>query len=95
MKRTLDSLKQATATCENISSNLATMKTNKALLEQELKLRYEEYDALHEVMSQTKTDLFRSMMEQRHLQSELCKEQRLVQSLKTQKNLLINEVSVH
>ena len=71
------------------------MKTNKALLEQELKLRYEEYDALHEVMSQTKTDLFRSMMEQRHLQSQLCKEQRLVQSLKTQKNLLINEVSVH
>lgn len=69
------------------------MKSNKAVLEQELKFRYEEYDSLHEIMSQTKTDLFRSMMEQRNLQSQLCKEQRLVQSLKNQNNLLINEVN--
>ncbi|XP_065356129.1 uncharacterized protein LOC135950520 [Calliphora vicina] len=92
LKRTLDNLKSKTAFCESTSMKLSNFKVNKAILEQELKTRYEEYDALHEVLVQTKTQLFRSMMEQRNLQSELCKEQRSVQSLQCHKNMLLKQI---
>ncbi|KAI8126532.1 hypothetical protein FF38_08311 [Lucilia cuprina] len=92
LKRTLNNLKRKTASYEITAIKLSNLKANKVLLEHELKNRYEEYEALHEVLSQTKTELFRSMMEQRNLQMELCKSQRSVQSLEIEKNGLIMQI---
>ncbi|KAI9585263.1 hypothetical protein GQX74_001110 [Glossina fuscipes] len=92
VKEALNTLKNSRASYEFLSNSIANVKTDKAMLEEELKSKYEEYDALHAVLSQTKTDLFRCMMDQRNLQVQLCKEQRSVQSLENQKNKLINEI---
>ncbi|XP_046812312.1 uncharacterized protein LOC111676873 isoform X2 [Lucilia cuprina] len=92
LKRTLNNLKRKTASYEITAIKLSNLKANKVLLEHELKNRYEEYEVLHEVLSQTKTELFRSMMEQRSLQMELCKSQRCVQSLEIEKNGLIMQI---
>uniref|UniRef100_A0A1A9WBI5 Uncharacterized protein n=1 Tax=Glossina brevipalpis TaxID=37001 RepID=A0A1A9WBI5_9MUSC len=92
LRKSLNTLKDSRASYEFLSSSIVSVKADKALLEEDLKSKYEEYDALHAVLSQTKTDLFRCMMDQRNLQVQLCKEQRSVQSLENQKNKLINEI---
>ncbi|XP_037811047.1 uncharacterized protein LOC119603159 isoform X2 [Lucilia sericata] len=92
LKRTLNNLKRKAESCEITAMKLSNLKTNKALLEHELKNRYEEYEALHEILSQTKTELFRSMMEQRNLQMELCKAQHCVQSLEIEKKDLTMQI---
>uniref|UniRef100_A0A1A9UXB3 Uncharacterized protein n=1 Tax=Glossina austeni TaxID=7395 RepID=A0A1A9UXB3_GLOAU len=92
VRETLNTLKNSRASYEFLSSSVVNLKTDKSMLEEELKSKYEEYDALHAVLSQTKTDLFRCMMDQRNLQVQLCQEQRSVQSLENQKNKLINEI---
>lgn len=92
LRRTLDHLKRRTKFAESISMALCDLKTKKTLLEAEVENKYDELDVVYEVLSQTKRELFHSIMEQRKLQTHLCQEQRSVQFLKNQITMLVSEV---
>lgn len=92
LRRTLDHLKRRTKFAESISMALCDLKTKKTLLEAEVENKYDELDVVYEVLSQTKRELFNSIMEQRKLQTHLCQEQRSVQFLKNQITMLVSEV---
>lgn len=79
--------------CKTFSKTISNLKTSQTLLEQELNTKYKENDALHEVLAQTNKKLIQSRMEQRSLQSQLKQNQRAVQSLEGEKNVLIMEVN--
>lgn len=76
-----------------MTTSLISLKADKALLEQQLVSKEQEYESLNSILSQTKSDLFKAMATQRELQASLSMEQRKVQMLENQKNDLINEVS--
>lgn len=92
LRRTLDHLKRRTKFAESISMALCDLKTKKTLLEAEVDNKYDELDVIYEDLSQTKRELFHSIMEQRKLQTHLCQEQRSVQFLKNQITMLVSEV---
>lgn len=92
LRKALRNYKDVKTSSDTMSASLLNMQSDKSLLEQELKLKQDEYDALHSTYSQTKSELFHCLLDQKKLQTQLCKEQRLVQLLENQKNQLINEV---
>lgn len=91
LRKTLRNYKDIKSSSEAMSTSLLNMKTDKTLLEQELKIKEDEYETLHTSLSQAKSDLFHCMLDQKKLQAQLSKEQHLVQLLENQKIQLINE----
>lgn len=94
LRKAMANYKHAKTSCETMKTTMMSIKADKALLEEELKIKYEEYDALHAILAQTKTDLFHCKMDQRNLKSQLNKEQINIQELENQKNKLIGEVRI-
>lgn len=92
LKRALHSLKDRSATCKSFSTLLCSLKIRQTFVEQEFKKKLEECEAMNEILAQTRTQLFRTMMEQRNLHLQLCNEQRLVQTLENEKKMLITKV---
>ncbi|XP_053958317.1 cingulin-like isoform X1 [Anastrepha ludens] len=92
LKCSLESVIQAKSSCENLNSNVHSLKAERTLLEQNLANKNKELEALSGILSQRKAELFQSMVEQRNLRHSLAKENRSVQVLENQKNKLINEL---
>ncbi|KAL9928025.1 uncharacterized protein ACN427_003792 [Glossina fuscipes fuscipes] len=92
LKRSLEDINITKSSCEGLTTSLISLKADKALLEQQLQIKDQEYDSLNALQSQTKSDLFKAMATQRDIQSALSLEQRKVQTLENQKNELINEI---
>uniref|UniRef100_A0A1A9ZN76 Uncharacterized protein n=1 Tax=Glossina pallidipes TaxID=7398 RepID=A0A1A9ZN76_GLOPL len=92
LKRSLEDINITKSSCEGLTTSLISLKADKALLEQQLQIKDQEYDSLNALQAQTKSDLFKAMAVQRDIQSALSLEQRKVQTLENQKNELINEI---
>uniref|UniRef100_A0A1A9WUF2 Uncharacterized protein n=1 Tax=Glossina brevipalpis TaxID=37001 RepID=A0A1A9WUF2_9MUSC len=92
LKRSLEDINITKSSCEGLTISLISLKADKALLEQQLQIKNEEYESFNTLQSQTKADLFKAMTAQRDAQSNLALEQRKVQTLENQKNELINEI---
>ncbi|XP_067625109.1 myosin heavy chain, clone 203 [Eurosta solidaginis] len=92
LKSSLENVIQAKSSCESLTTSVMSLKAERALLEQDLANKHKEMEALADILSQTKNDLFLSMVQQRNLRSALSKEQRSVQVLENQKSKLINEL---
>lgn len=85
---------QAKSSCENLNTNVISLRAERVLLEQDLAIKSKELEALTDILSQTKEQLFQSMIDQHNLRFALNKEQRSVKVLENQKNKLINEVCI-
>lgn len=92
LKRSLEDINNTKSSCESLTTSLISLKADKALLEQQIQIKEQEFDGLNAILSQTKSDLFKAMAQQRELQANLSSEQRKVQALEAQKKELINEV---
>ncbi|XP_037811144.1 uncharacterized protein LOC119603237 [Lucilia sericata] len=92
LKRSLDDINLTKSSCESLTTSLISLKADKALLEQQLQIKEQEFESLNTLLTQTKSDLFKSMTVQRELQASLSMEQRKIQTLENQKNELINEI---
>lgn len=93
LKRSLEDINITKSSCESLATSLLSLKADKALLEQQLQSKEQEFESLNTLLTQTKSDLFKSMTVQRELQASLSMEQRKLQTLENQKNELINEVN--
>lgn len=94
LKRSLEDINNTKSSCESLTTSLISLKADRALLEQQIQMKEQEFDGLNTILSQTKSDLFKAMAQQRELQANLSIEQRKVQTLEAQKNELINEVNI-
>lgn len=94
LKMSLEDINRTKSSCESLTTSLISLKADKALLEQQMQSKDQEFDGLNAILTQTKSDLFKAMTQQRELQANLSMEQRKVQNLENQKNDLINEVKV-
>lgn len=94
LKRSLEDINLTKSSCETLTTSVISLKADKALLEQQLQIKEQEFESLNTLLTQTKTDLFKSMTLQRELQASLSMEQRKIQTLENQKNELINEVRI-
>ncbi|XP_017471420.1 PREDICTED: uncharacterized protein LOC108362777 isoform X2 [Rhagoletis zephyria] len=92
LKRSLDDINNTKSSCESLTTSLISLKADKALLEQQIQIKEQEFDGINAILTQTKSDLFKAMTQQRELQANLSTEQRKVQALEAQKNELINEI---
>ncbi|XP_039952617.1 uncharacterized protein LOC126752983 [Bactrocera neohumeralis] len=92
LKSSLESVMQAKSSCENLNTNVISLRAERVLLEQDLAIKSKELEALTDILSQTKEQLFQSMIDQHNLRFALNKEQRSVKVLENQKNNLINEL---
>ncbi|XP_065357531.1 uncharacterized protein LOC135951758 isoform X2 [Calliphora vicina] len=92
LKRSLADIHLTKTSCESLTTSLISLKADKALLEQQLQTKEQEFESLNSLLTQTKSDLFKSMTIQRELQASLSMEQRKIQTLENQKNELINEI---
>ncbi|XP_004526648.1 uncharacterized protein LOC101455279 [Ceratitis capitata] len=92
LKRSLEDINNTKSSCESLTTSLISLKADRALLEQQIQMKEQEFDGLNTILSQTKSDLFKAMAQQRELQANLSIEQRKVQTLEAQKNELINEI---
>lgn len=92
LKCSLESVMQAKSSCENLNTNVISLRAERVLLEQDLTNKIRELEALTDILNQTKEQLFQSMVDQHNLRSALNKEQRSVKMLENQKNKLINEL---
>ncbi|XP_039952609.1 uncharacterized protein LOC120769601 isoform X1 [Bactrocera tryoni] len=92
LKRSLEDINNTKSSCESLTTSLISLKADKALLEQQIQIKEQEFDGLNAILSQTKSDLFKAMAQQRELQANLSSEQRKVQALEAQKKELINEI---
>ncbi|KAM7352915.1 uncharacterized protein ACRADG_005250 [Cochliomyia hominivorax] len=92
LKRSLEDINLTKSSCESLTTTVISLKADKALLEQQLQFKEQEFESLNTVLAQTKSDLFKSMTVQRELQASLSMEQRKIQTLENQKNELINEI---
>nr|XP_036225580.1 uncharacterized protein LOC106614935 isoform X2 [Bactrocera oleae] len=92
LKRSLEDISNTKSSCESLTTSLISLKADKTLLEQQIQIKEQEFDGLNAILSQTKSDLFKAMAQQRELQANLSSEQRKVQALEAQKKELINEI---
>ncbi|TMW54877.1 hypothetical protein DOY81_000110 [Sarcophaga bullata] len=92
LKRSLEDINITKSSCESLTTSLLSLKADNALLEQQLQSKEQEFESLNSLLTQTKSDLFKSMTVQRELQASLSMEQRKLQTLENQKNELINEI---
>ncbi|XP_036341314.1 uncharacterized protein LOC118750690 [Rhagoletis pomonella] len=92
LKRSLDDINNTKSSCESLTTSLISLKADKALLEQQIQIKEQEFDGINAILTQTKSNLFKAMTQQRELQANLSTEQRKVQALEAQKNELINEI---
>lgn len=95
LKKSIDDINLTKSSCESLTTSLISLKADKALLEQQLHIKEQEFESINALLNQTKSDLFKSMTLQRELQASLSMEQRKSQTLENQKNELINEVNIH
>lgn len=92
LRKAIQENKTDKTSCESMKTTIVSIRADNALLEQELKDKQEEFDALHAILAQTKTDLFNCRMDQRSLRSQLAKEHINIKVLENQNSKLINEV---
>ncbi|XP_014086363.3 tropomyosin isoform X2 [Bactrocera oleae] len=78
LKCSLESVMQAKSSCENLNTNVISLRAERVLLEQDLAIKSKELEALTDILSQTKEQLFQSMIDQHNLRFALNKEQRSV-----------------
>lgn len=95
LKKSIDDINLTKSSYESLTTSLISLKADKALLEQQLHIKEQEFESINTLLKQTKSDLFKSMTLQRELQASLSMEQRKSQTLENQKNELINEVKIH
>lgn len=88
----MEDIKITKSSCESLTTSLISLKADKALLEQQLQMKEQEFESTETLLTQTKSELFKSMTVQRELQASLSMEQRNFQTLENQKIELINEV---
>lgn len=94
LKCSLEDNNATKSSCEGLTTSLISLKADKALLEQQLHIKDQEYQSLNALLNQAKADLLKAMGAQREVQADLSIEQHKVQVLENQKNELINEVSL-
>ncbi|XP_053961686.1 uncharacterized protein LOC128865385 [Anastrepha ludens] len=92
LKRSLEDINNTKSSCESLTTSLISLNADKAVLEQQIQIKEQEFDSLNAILTQTKSELFKAMSQQRELQANLSREQRKVQALESQKNELINEI---
>lgn len=93
LKSSLEDCNATKSSCEGLTTSLISLKADKALLEQQIQIKDQEYQNLNVLLNQTKADLLKAISGQREIQANLSIEQHKVHVLENQKNELINEVS--
>lgn len=92
LKCSLEDINATKSSCEGLTTSLISLKADKALLEQQVQIKDQEYQNLNVLLNQAKADLLKAISAQREVQANFSLEQHKVQILENQKNELINEV---
>ncbi|XP_058986924.1 uncharacterized protein LOC131806602 [Musca domestica] len=89
----LNMLHETQMSCKGLSDTIFSLKTDKRLLEQELKMKYEDYNALHTILIDTRKDLVQSILEQHSHLLAISQKQRSFEILENHANQLRQQMA--
>ncbi|XP_013113665.1 uncharacterized protein LOC106091629 [Stomoxys calcitrans] len=92
LKHSLQDINKTKSSCESLTTSLMSLQADKMLLEQQHQTKDQEIENLTNLLSQTKSDVFKLLAVQRELHANLAKERREVQVLKDEKTDLLSEI---